>query len=337
MPQVSVVMPVYNGALYLREAVDSVLAQTFCDFELIVIDDCSTDATPAILASYDDPRIRVLRNEKNSERSFSKNRGIAEAKSDLIAFLDADDFAAPERVAVQQAFLQANPHISVCSCFIQILGTANVHTSVTEHDDIKAKLLLGNPIAQSGVMLRKSALAGLGELYLDAPIPAEDYDLWARLLCLPETRFAIIPLPLVHYRLTNVNPAYFDKQKQGACFAYQTQLDAFGLQASSEEFFVHRILSSDTKIEHAGQFALAEKWLEKIVNHHQQTHYYNSKSLLKSVQYAWLHLCHRSSRVCFCSAFKYYFSAFGGKGFAGAKLALRMLAKFFYYKIRPSS
>ena len=112
-PTVSVIMSVYNGDRFLRTAIDSVLAQTFGDWELIVIDDASTDSTPDILATYRDPRIRILRNERNSKQAVCLNRAIAAASGRYIACLDADDVSLPDRLAVQVSYLETHPDVTL--------------------------------------------------------------------------------------------------------------------------------------------------------------------------------------------------------------------------------
>ena len=98
MPRVTVVMAVYNAAQFLREAIASVLSQTYTDFELIVVDDASTDDSSAILRSYNDPRIRIIRHQTNLGASLSRNDALAAARGELIAIMDADDVCAPTRI-----------------------------------------------------------------------------------------------------------------------------------------------------------------------------------------------------------------------------------------------
>ena len=115
-PKVTVLMSVLNGEDYLREAIDSVLAQTFMDFEFLIIDNASTDMTPRIIASYSDSRIRVLRNDNVLTLTQSLNKGMRAARGDLIARLDADDLAMPERLEKQVRFLDAHPDVFLVAC-----------------------------------------------------------------------------------------------------------------------------------------------------------------------------------------------------------------------------
>lgn len=334
MPTISVIMPAYNAAKYLREAVDSILHQTFTDFELIVIDDCSTDETPDILASYDDPRLRVLRNEKNMERSFSKNRGIAESKADLIAFLDADDIAHPDRLAVQSKFMKDNPDICLVSCQIRVLGTDVVFQQPSSHEDIHASMLFGCPIAQSGVMLRKHALLAFKELYRDLPIPSEDYDFWARIVCFSGNRIAIIPKVLVDYRVINANnQAYIERQRIGAQIALRTMLESFGLYPDDMEFNIHYLLSTNGKLFNAQQILWTLIWLRKILSYNVEKCYFSQQALTNAVSNIWFDFCHRAAKQYFRASWYYFISELSPKPRACLR-SLRMLLKTFYYKLK---
>ena len=119
-PTVSVVVRVYNAERHLREAVESVLAQTFADFELLAIDDGSNDASVAILESYGDPRIRIV-SQPNGGKIAAAQRGLAEARGRYVAILDADDRSAPERFARQVAYLEAHPDVVMVGSALGII------------------------------------------------------------------------------------------------------------------------------------------------------------------------------------------------------------------------
>ena len=121
-PRVSILMPVYNVAPYLREAMDSILNQTFEDFELIILDDCSPDNSTEILDTYTDPRIVRYRGEKNVGLSNVLNIGMDMARGEFIARMDSDDLSTPERLAVQVAYLETHPDVVLCSCGMQLFG-----------------------------------------------------------------------------------------------------------------------------------------------------------------------------------------------------------------------
>lgn len=203
-PLISVIMPVYNGEKYLVEAIESILTQTLTNFEFIIINDASTDKTAKILKKYveKDPRIRVLTNKTNLNIAETRNRGIREAKTDIIVSMDADDVAFPDRFKQQYEVIKANPKVAVVGGDIQIIdegGNAVTYRSYkTTSKLLKRTMLRYSPFAQSATMLRKSYAEEFG-LYNPKMSPSEDVDLWFRLGT--KYDFASIPYPLLKYRV----------------------------------------------------------------------------------------------------------------------------------------
>lgn len=200
--RVSVLMPVRNGAQWLPAAIDSVFAQTLPDFELLVIDDGSTDRTPEIVAGYAarDARVRPIRQDALGLVA-ALNRGIAEARADLIARLDADDIALPERLARQVAEMDTNPRLNLLGSWAEIIdGEGRVIGRLApppEPGRLRDTLARTNPFIHSSVMLRATAVRSFGG-YRAAFEAAEDYDLWLRLS--EHGDIAIMPEILVRYR-----------------------------------------------------------------------------------------------------------------------------------------
>lgn len=186
-PLVSVIMPAYNAERYLNEAVESILCQTFRDFELIVIDDCSTDGSLAILKSFAarDERVSLLENAQNLGVTPTLNHGIQAARGEYIARMDADDISLPDRLEKQVTFLQANPEIglisgrevAIDSAGRELEGDFNV---TVEPGCIHWLLHFTNPITHPAVMGRKALYEQAGG-YDPEILYAEDYDLWQRM------------------------------------------------------------------------------------------------------------------------------------------------------------
>ena len=160
-PQVSILMPVYNTAPYLREAMDSMLSQTFSDFELIVLNDCSPDNAEEILDAYDDPRIVRYKGEKNVGLSNVLNVGIVMARGKYIARMDSDDISLPNRLQVQVDFLEAHPEIDLVSVGMQLFGD-NDEIWVREQDfeEMKICALLYSPVLHASSVWRKDSFEG---------------------------------------------------------------------------------------------------------------------------------------------------------------------------------
>ena len=184
-PVVSVVLPVYNCAGYVGEAVGSILGQTYTDLELIVIDDGSEDETPTVLRAFDDPRVRVVR-RPHQGIAVARNHGIGLSRGRYIAQMDADDMSRPGRIASQVAFLDANPGCGMVGTWAEIWSgrekTQRVHAHPVENAHLKFELLLNNPFVQSSVMVRREVLDQVGLYSTDsARQPPEDFELWSRI------------------------------------------------------------------------------------------------------------------------------------------------------------
>jgi glycosyltransferase involved in cell wall biosynthesis len=165
-------------------AIESILNQTFNDFELLIIDDASTDATVSILKKIDDSRIQLIEKVVNSGYTNSLNYGLQLAKGQYIARMDGDDISMPERFAKQIAYLEIHPEVAVCGTTYKIVGNDKRITLPEHHEDIKIGLLWGNCISHPSVMIRKKVLDDFSISYDTSKEPAEDYDMWVRLLSL---------------------------------------------------------------------------------------------------------------------------------------------------------
>lgn len=201
MPKVSVLMSVYNGARYIETALESILAQTFSDFEFIIVDDGSTDETPVILHRCSDPRIVHLHSEANLGLAKSLNRGMRVTRGEYVARQDADDLSFPQRLKSQVQFLDSHPDISlVGTSFVQIDDQGQELRTVTmplEPDQIHEMLFYAHCFCHGSVMARRSDLQTVGG-YDERFVAAQDTDLWLRLA--ERYRLANLPAPLYAFR-----------------------------------------------------------------------------------------------------------------------------------------
>lgn len=201
-PTVSVVLPVYNCPDYVGQAIDCMLAQSYTNFELIVIDDGSTDETPGILSRYSDPRMQVF-TQRNCGLAGTLNRGISLARGRYIARQDQDDVSFPTRLERQVAFLNAHSSCALVGTWAEIWRenekTGRVHAHPDGNDRLKLELLLNNPFVHSSVMIRKDVLDRVGAYCTDrSRQPPEDFELWSRIA--REHEIANIPQILHAYR-----------------------------------------------------------------------------------------------------------------------------------------
>lgn len=196
--RVTVLMPVYNGERYLKEAIDSILSQTRKDFDFLIINDGSTDSSEEIIKSYHDPRITLVNHDKNRGLVEALNQGLDLACGDYVARMDCDDVSLPSRLEKQVCFMDKNKDVGVCGTWIKFIGTNRIKKYPVSHESIKFNYLYSCPIAHPTIMIRKSIFAANNIKYDDNYKHAEDYELWSRTMntfC-----FANIPEVLLHYR-----------------------------------------------------------------------------------------------------------------------------------------
>ena len=203
MPLISVVMPARNASATLAESLDSLAAQSFKDFELVLVNDGSSDETAAIAERYSDRlALRIVHHESSQGVARSINDGLAASDSEFVARLDSDDLAQPERFARQLEFMRANPQVGVCGTHVLVFSREHEQSFVLNHPTtspaIRTALLQRCAIAHPSLMARRQVfeLAGTYDVRFDF---AEDYELWCRASLLG-VQFANIPEPLTHYR-----------------------------------------------------------------------------------------------------------------------------------------
>ena len=223
-PAISVILPVYNAEAYVREAVESILAQTFTDFECIIINDGSTDDSGAILRELAARDTRIVLVERLNDGYVSAlNKGLEMARAELIARMDADDVAMPERFALQHARMVQEPELAVLGSFIRVMDKAGNIIRLGEYPltpketarCVEFLCVVAHPV----VMMRRDAVLKIGG-YRKAFCPAEDYDLWLRISHLGYA-IANLPQPLLNYRVhdANVSVVHWEAQHRSAILA----------------------------------------------------------------------------------------------------------------------
>lgn len=204
VPAVSVLLPVFNGAPTLQRAAESILRQTFNQLELLILDDGSTDDSARIAEALEagDPRVRVVRNSRNLGLSATLNRGLAEARAPLLARMDADDEALPDRLEIQVAYMEKHPEVDVLgggAILVDEVGVERgVQTRAEHHGEIYRRAFVQNPFIHPTVMMRRGFLEALGGYDESLGYPG-DYDLWLR--GVDRFKYHNLPRPLIRYEL----------------------------------------------------------------------------------------------------------------------------------------
>lgn len=227
-------MAVYNGEKYLREAVDSILGQTFTDFEFVIVDDGSTDRTADILGSYGDGRIRVIRNASNLGLIDSLNKGIEHCRGEYVARMDCDDRSLRERLSKQVAFMDSHPEVGASGTWVTHIDTEGRATGVTR-TPVGARMMYEfwrpPPLIHPSAIIRRSHLQRLR--YEAEAKSAEDYDLWLRFI--REHRLDNLPECLLDYRIHDESVSQSDTSGQLAR-AHGVFMKRVGLEVSFEDY-----------------------------------------------------------------------------------------------------
>lgn len=204
MPSVSVLVPIYRtDPAFLREAVASVLAQTFRNFELILLDDCPDDPRESVVREFADERIVYAKNERNLGITPSRNRLMEMAKGEYLAVFDHDDVCRADRLEQEVAYLDEHPECVAVSSFVRVLPSGEIAKRPVEDGDIRVQMMGGCVMAHSASLLRASVLKEHGIVYEESFSPSEDYRLFLRLM--EFGRLHTIPDPLIDYRMHGNN------------------------------------------------------------------------------------------------------------------------------------
>ncbi len=288
MPRVSVVMPVFNGELYLAEAIESVLSQTYRDFEFLIIDDGSTDSTASLIAGYQDPRIRIIRNQQNLGLIRSLNLGFELASGEYIARMDADDVCLPKRLEKQVNYLDAHPEVGVVGSYMIGFGERSGPIRFpSTHTDILVSALFDSPIAHPTVAFRQSILE---KPALDPEYPhAEDYDLWSRLLR-KGIRFHVLRNYLLKYRVhpTQVSSAYRHLQIVTADRIRARWMAHLGMRSDKASQETHRMIAHSSFSGYEGGLAKIRNHLEETLQANRLSHACDERALELFVGQKWL-------------------------------------------------
>lgn len=291
--RVSVLMPVYNKAPFVKEAIDSVRQGSFQDFEIVCVDDKSTDHSLAVLRGIVDPRLRIIELPNNLGPAGAANRCLDEARGEYLVRLDADDLAVPDRLAKQVAFMDAHPDVVASGGHLQLFGARDrLWKFPIEHDDCVANLLFGVPVSQGASIMRRSVIEQHGLRYDPSwPRVGEDWLFWLRVSRVG--RFGNLDEAMTLYRRGVQNISHGrDKSEDFADITRRT-FAFFGLPLSEEQLDLHLLAGKIFRREPDSAMVKALRvWLDELLELNTERRLFPEAALKRRLGSAWDELFH---------------------------------------------
>lgn len=277
-PSISVIMPVYNAQAYLRESIQSILNQTFVDFEFIIVNDGSTDISCEIISSFYDSRIKVINNDSNKGNYKARNIGMENAKGKYFCVMDSDDISKPNRLETQFNFLERNLEVGICGSLISFIGSDTVLDRPSSYEDIKVLYIKDNYCTHPSLMMRSSFLKKYKLRYNEEYIYSSDYDLVSRAIRV----FKVVNLPdvLLEYRWHSSQISQKNESQQHfiADRIRINQLSNFN--PNREEKILHLLLVSQKHIANSRQFREIQRWASYLLEKNYESGFYDSNRLV---------------------------------------------------------
>lgn len=285
MPKVSAVMALYNTPYnYLKATVESILSQTFTDFELIIIDDASTIEYQEFLNNFNDKRIKYFKLEKNSGPGHARNEGIKTAQGEYIAITDSDDIYLSHRFEVQTDFLDKIFDISLISCAFKQSNNGKISSVVENDEDIRISMLFNSQLANPAVMFRKDTFIEKNLFYAEDINFGEDYQLWLNAM-FAGIKIANLNDVLMIYtkRKNQLSKTKADKQTQILKEIYKNIFSNLKMNVSQDEIDLHYNIGCENfnfvTVEEA------ESWFDKIIEHNKNLNIFNEEKLIAQKNY----------------------------------------------------
>lgn len=282
-PLISVIIPTHNSSKFLSESVNSIINQDYKNWELLLIDDFSSDNTPQICKNFSkkDKRIKYLQNHYEKSATGARNTGLDNAKGEYIALLDHDDIALPTRFKKQIKFMESNLEVGVCGSYMKEFEDGDKTWEVpTKDEDIKALIIIQSPINNPTAFFRKNIFDLNNLRYQPQYHGADDYHLWT--LLKDTTNFANIPEVLVKYRIhsTNTSKIQRDEMMNGWEMALSPLLKQLGINPNSKTFEVLDVFETDNFSDKSSKWKdYAIQLIEKILKGNKKTNVFPHKAL----------------------------------------------------------
>ncbi len=295
-PKISIILPVYNGEKYLEKAIDSIIYQSYKNWELIIINDGSTDKTEQIIYKYANNRIKYHKNKTNLGLIATLNKAIDLCTGEYIARMDADDISDNKRLKKQVDFLDNHPDVSLCGTNATLIdGDENKKGNIinfSSNDYLQINLLFTVPFVHPSVMIRSSLLKELK--YREEYKHIEDFDLWCRIAV--KSKLHNLPQKLLKYRwhTANISIINYEEQEILKKEILKRQLKSIlDLNCTDDELFLHQISFAkkeinDNKFTNFGELS---EWFKKLLNANANQKYYNQKKFIAFLWSRWIVLC----------------------------------------------
>jgi len=296
--KISILMPVYNGEKYLAEAINSILHQTYTNFEFIIINDGSNDRTAEIINSFNDPRIRVINNLTNLGLVVSLNTGINQSTCRYIARMDSDDISLPKRLEIQKKYLDDHQSVGIVGSRSRIIGENHGHSNkpIVDPVEIKTSLLFSTPLVHPSVMMRRDLLIS-NNLFYDVNFKnAEDYDLWSRASqCFD---LANINEVLLLYRMhpKNISKIANDSQRNAAKMVRLRELHKINIEPTEEELLIHQSIKMPKEMNIIEFLEQTNFWLRKILTNNIGAKYHDAEYLNRILRKRWFIVCYSNNK-----------------------------------------
>ncbi len=280
MPEISVIMPVYNTQpQHLQPAIESILKQSFSDFELLIIDDCSTEDISEAIKDFADPRIRFVKAEKNGGAGQARNLGLSQAKGKYIALMDSDDIAHPQRLQIEYDYLEQHPQTDILGSYIQRFPKKKTLKMPLKHEDIiHENIFLSCTIATPSIMFRANSKIRYQKEYRIA----EDYELWLRMA--DKFHFANLPKILLDYRWEgqNITITQNDKQVKTAAELQTAKWIEIAQSGTEHQMLLIKFVCKETLSEK--EIAEVAGFITRLLQKTEETTYLNRSKALKYLQ-----------------------------------------------------
>lgn len=291
--RVSVIMPVYNKAPFVREAIDSVLNGSFQDFEIVCVDDASTDSSVAVLSGIRDVRVRVVELERNLGPAGAANRCLDEARGEYVVRLDADDLAVPDRLAKQVAYMDAHTDVVASGGHLQLFGARDrLWKFPLEHDDCMANLLFGVPVSQGASIMRRSVIEQHGLRYDPTwPRVGEDWLFWLRVSRIG--RFGNLDEAMTLYRRGEQNISHGRDKTEDFADLTRRVFDFFGIPLNGTQLDLQLMAGKIFRRAPDAEMVKAlRRWLDELGTVNAQRKLFPAEAFERRLANAWDELFH---------------------------------------------